>query len=201
MDTVIRLVTPADAPALRDIYAPSVTDTAVSFELEPPTIVEMANRVESCLQMHPWLAADCGGELLGYVYASPHRTRAAYCWSVDVSVYIAAAHRRKGLGKALYTSLFACLRLQGLYNAYAGITLPNNGSVGLHESMGFEPVGIYREVGYKFGQWHDVVWLQMELQTRTTDPAPPILLPDAVRMNAWEAALNAGVPLLGRSNA
>ena len=114
MDTIIRLATAADAPHISDIYAPFVTDTPVSFELEPPAAADIAERIESCLQTHPWLVAERDAEVLGYVYASPHRARAAYCWSVDVSVYTAAAHRRKGLGRALYTSLFACLRLQGL---------------------------------------------------------------------------------------
>jgi phosphinothricin acetyltransferase len=131
--------------------------------------------------------------MLGYVYASPHRARAAYCWSVDVSVYTSSKYRRQGVGRALYTSLFACLRLQGLYNAYAGITLPNPGSVGLHESFGFDLVGIYREVGYKSGQWHDVGWWQMALQPRIMEPPAPTMLPQAVELDGWAVAVDSGL--------
>jgi L-amino acid N-acyltransferase YncA len=141
----------------------------------------------------------CGehhGEVLGYAYASAHRTRAAYQWSVDVSVYVQAQVQRSGVGCALYSSLFKLLTLQGFYNAYAGITLPNPGSVGLHESLGFRPVGMYRAVGYKLGAWHDVGWWQLTLQAPTLSPEP---LKDCRTLPAspeWQAALATGLPLL-----
>jgi phosphinothricin acetyltransferase len=196
MNTTIRLAAPGDAAQIRDIYAPFVTDSAASFEIDPPTVSEMADRIGAILQTHPWLVCERGDEVLGYVHASAHRARPAYCWSVDVSVYNAPAHRRQGIGRALYTSLFSCLRLQGFYNAYAGITLPNPGSVGLHEAMGFELVGIYDNVGYKFGKWHDVGWWQMALQPHIIEPAPPIPLKEAIELEGWEAALKSGEALL-----
>ena len=110
------------------------------------------------LPAFPWLVADVGGEVLGYVYASKHRARAAYLWSVDTTVYIHPRVRRGGVGRALYTTLFGILTLQRFCNAYAGISLPNPGSVGLHEAVGFEKVGVYRGVAYKLGAWHDAGW-------------------------------------------
>src|SRR5262249_21498110 len=130
--TRIRLATEGDAKAIARIYGPVVSATAISFELTPPTEAEMAGRVRSVLKYAPWLVAELEGEVRGFAYASRHRERAAYQWSVDVSAYIAETHRRHGLGRALYTSLFGLLRLQGFYAAHAGITLPNPGSVGLH---------------------------------------------------------------------
>ena len=193
MEAVIRMATLADAERVLAIYSPFITDSSVSFELEPPTVSEMAGRIETCLLTHPWLIYERGGDVLGYVYASPHRSRAAYCWSADVSIYTSTLYRRMGVGRTLYTSLFACLRLQGFYNAYAGITLPNPGSVGLHEAMGFELVGVYAEVGYKFGKWHDVGWWQMALQPHIAAPAAPISLEEAVRSKGWEKAVNTGL--------
>ena len=99
--------------------------------------------------------------MVGYAYAGRHRSREAYQWSVEVSVYVAENQHRRGVGRALYTSLVECLRLQGFFHAYAGITLPNPASVGLHESLGFQPVGVYKDVGYKLGQWHTVGWLEL----------------------------------------
>ena len=136
----IRMATPADAAAIAAVYRPYVTDAATSFEVDPPSAAAMAERVRAVLAIAPWLVytAD-GGPPIGYAYASRHHDRAAYQWSVDVTVYIHADHHRRGIGRALYQQLFALLRLQGFYAAHAGITLPNAGSVGLHESLGFQP--------------------------------------------------------------
>ncbi len=145
---VIRLASERDAEQIAAIYAPNVTDTIISFEFEPPTADEMRRRIEVTLERYPWLVCERhDGRLLGYAYAAAHGSRAAYQWSVDVSVYVHEDARRKGVGGALYASLFAALALQGFYNAYAGATLPNPASVGLHESVGFRPIGIYRGVG------------------------------------------------------
>jgi L-amino acid N-acyltransferase YncA len=193
----IRLATVADAEQVRGIYAPFCEDDSpVSFEVEPPSVEEMARRISKTLVRHPWLVCDDGGEVLGYVYGTVHRERAAYCWSADVSAYIAASRRGLGIGRALYTSLFALLKLQGYANAYAGITLPNPGSVGLHRGMGFEPIGVYREVGFKGGAWHDVAWWQRALGDRPARPESPLTLADAQGLPGWGPAIEAGVPLL-----
>ena len=133
--------------------------TWISFELDPPDEAEMARRIALYGESHGWLVAEVGGVLAGYAYASPHRERAAYASSCDVAIYVDPAFARRGLGRALYAALLG--QLAGKYHAaYAGIALPNDASVGLHEAMGFTPVGMYREVGWKLGGWRDVGWWQ-----------------------------------------
>ena len=192
----IRLAAPVDAAAMLAIYAPIVRETIISFELDPPTTLEMRGRIESGWPRWPWLVCERAGELLGYAYASQHRTRAAYQWSVDSSVYVRADARRGGVARALYTSLFAILELQGFRNAYAGITLPNDASVGFHEALGFEPVGVYRNVGYKLGAWRDVGWWARGLSEHGPDPSPPIHLTALCDSAAWRRAIAAGEALL-----
>jgi phosphinothricin acetyltransferase len=197
MSATMRVALPEDAEAILAIYAPIVRETAISFEVEPPTQVEMHERIATTLRRLPWLVCEHQGEVLGYVYASPHRARAAYQWSVDVSVYIRATARRTGMGRALYHALLQLLILQGFYQCYAGITLPNPASVDLHEALGFQPVGVYEAVGYKLGEWHDVGWWQRGLQPRPSLPTPPTAV-EVLRQTstAWEAALDAGMRLL-----
>ena len=193
----IRPVREEDAGAVAAIYAPCVTGSAISFEVEPPDTAEMRGRIAATTGTHPFLVCEHGGDVIGYVYASSHSPRTAYQWSTNVTVYIDASIRRAGVARALYTSLFALLRLHGFHNAYAGITLPNAGSVGLHESMGFQPVGVYRQVGYKMGAWHDVGWWGLELQAKSPAPPAPPRRSDAVRADArWQSALDAGLSLL-----
>jgi phosphinothricin acetyltransferase len=172
---MIRLAGNDDAAQIAAIYAPYVTDAFVSFEEEPPDAAEMAMRLQSGHPFHAWLVSDEGGRIEGYACASPHRTRAAYRWSADVSVYVARNSHRKGVGRALYGRLLALLRAQGFKSAFAGIALPNAASVGFHESMVFAPIGIYRDVGYKLGAWRDVGWWQLILNAEKA--APTALLP------------------------
>ena len=195
--TGIRLAERRDAAAIAAIYAPSITGGVASFELIPPDAEEMARRMTGILPAHPWLVCEHAGRVTGYVYASQHLARAAYQWSANVSAYIDADFHRRGLGRALYASLFALLRLQGFYNVYGGITLPNPGSVGLHETMGFRLVGVYRGIGYKMGRWHDVGWWHLELQPKpATPPAAPLNLAAAMQLPGWQAALEAGLACL-----
>jgi phosphinothricin acetyltransferase len=156
------------------IYAQYVTETPISFEEIPPTVDQMAHKIERTLETYPWLVALIGDVVAGYAYASAHRDRAAYRWSVDVSVYMDPRFHRRGIGTLLYRRLFEILRRQNFYNAFAGITLPNAGSVGLHEAMGFRPVGEYENVGYKFGRWHTTGWWQLNLQPWSAEPEEPI---------------------------
>jgi phosphinothricin acetyltransferase len=197
MSATIRLATPEDAEAILAIYAPVVRDTAISFEVEPPTLLAMQERIAQTLRHLPWLVCDRQGEVLGYVYASAHRARAAYQWSVDVTVYIHQEVRRTGIGRALYTALFALLARQGFAQCFAGITLPNPASIGLHESLGFQPIGVYREVGYKLGAWHDVGWWQRGIQSCQRLPAPPTAFAVLRQTStAPDTALAAGSALL-----
>lgn len=196
MPALIRLARESDAEAIQRIYAPFVLHTAVSFEIEPPSVDEMRSRMVKILARLPWLVCEWNDKVIGYAYASLHRERAAYGWSVDVTVYIHEEFRRHGVGRALYTSLFQVLRLQGFYNAYAGVTLPNPGSVGLHEAMGFEPVGIYRAVGYKLGQWRDVGWWQLALRDHSTAPAALADMASVAAGAEWEGAIGSGLAVL-----
>jgi phosphinothricin acetyltransferase len=195
----LRFACAGDAAGMAAIYAPHVVESAISFEAVPPTAEMMCERISATLSQLPWLVCERGRELLGYAYASPHSERAAYRWSLNASVYIAAGCRRQGIGRALYTSLFALARLGGYYSVHAGVTLPNAASVGLHESLGFVPVGIYRAVGFKLGAWHDVGWWQLELRPRNSSPAPPVAIPElrAQAPDAVEAAIAAGRAALG----
>jgi phosphinothricin acetyltransferase len=156
-----------DAAACAAIYAPHVEDGPTSFEERAPDAAELADRMEGS---HAWLVAEEEDEVVGFAYACPHRSRPAYRWSVDVSVYVAAGHRGEGHGRRLYEALFANLRERGFRVACAGITLPNEASVALHERLGFEPVGVYRGIGWKAGAWRDVGWWQLALSPGAEDP-------------------------------
>ena len=197
MAAIILLASNEDAGQMLDIDAPIMRNTAISFELEPPRVGEFKSRVAEYLEFAPWLLGESEGGVLGYAYAGRHRSREAYQWSVEVSVYVAENQHRRGVGRALYTSLVECLRLQGFFHAYAGITLPNPASVGLHKSLGFQPVGVYIDVGYKLGQWHTVGWLELILQDQSP-PAPLIGLMDVVDTVAWQRAIDSGAALLDR---
>lgn len=156
----VRIAAATDAAAIHGIYAPVVAHSAISFELEPPTVEEMAQRIEATLPQCPYLVAEREGEVVGYVYASQHREREAYQWSVDVTVYVAPEAHRSGVARTLYGSLLPILETQGFHTAYAGIALPNKGSIGLHEALGF-----------KHDKWHDVgYWCRKLSQSNSPRP-------------------------------
>lgn len=161
---MIRTATTTDAKDLLDIYRPYVEHTAVSFETLPPTPDQFAERIVKALSNWAWLVAEEEGSIVGYAYGTEHRARAAYRWSVETSAYVHPDHQQKGIGKALYVALLDKLSTKGFCNALAGITLPNEASVALHKRVGFEPIGVFRRVGWKFGAWHDVAWLQCVLR-------------------------------------
>ncbi|MEH2394565.1 MAG: arsinothricin resistance N-acetyltransferase ArsN1 family B [Nostoc sp.] len=196
MKAVIRLANESDALKMLAIYAPVVRETSISFEIEPPSETEFQGRIKNYQQQMPWLVCQINGELLGYAYATPYRTRAAYQWSVESSVYVNVEHRRKGVAKALYSSLFQLLQLQGFYNVFAAIALPNPASVAVHEAVGFSPVGVFCKVGYKFSEWHDVGWWQLSLQQQPLPVNPPLSLLELQKLSLWDEALKSGLPLL-----
>jgi len=193
----IRLATAVDADQMLAIYAPFIRDSTITFEIATPTLDAFSARVVGGGETHPWLVAVDGDIVLGYAYASVFRWREAYQWSADASVYVDPAHHRRGIATALYTALFACLRLQGYFNVHAGITLPNDASFALHVAMGFTPVGTYKNVGYKLGAWHSVWWGALALQPPTDDPPAPRPTSDVVGSLAWASALASGKRLLG----
>ncbi|MDA1265061.1 MAG: GNAT family N-acetyltransferase [Planctomycetota bacterium] len=169
--TSIRLATPEDADAVLAIYTPVVENTWVSFEFEAPARAELAQRIASTLARAPWIVAEEEGVCLGYAYAVPFRARPAYCWSLEVSVYVHHDHHRRGVARALYEALFALLRRQGFQRLIAGIALPNEASVTLHESFGFRPVGTFDRVGHKLGDWRAVGFWDLALCDLDAQPA------------------------------
>lgn len=180
--TRIRIAAAEDAPVIAAIYAPYVLETAISFEETPPLAGEMSQRITSALQSYPFLVFESEGEVVGYAYGGPHGGRPAYRWSANVSVYTASDAHRRGIGRALYTTLLDLLDRQGFHSIFAGIAHPNDKSVGLHEAMGFTRIGVYDEVGFKFGRWHDVgYWrrgLRIGLPTSEPIPFPELDLGD-----------------------
>ena len=194
MSIQIRLATPADAAAIADIYAPFCGgESVVSFETAPPTAAEMAERIARITATYPWLVAADATGLRGYVYACRHRERAAYRWAVEVTAYLRADSRGRGLGTALYGVLFDLLRAQGYYRAYAGIALPNPASTALHTSLGFRRVGTYHGVGFKNDAWRDVSWWELALQPETgAAPAEPLPLAAVLAGPDWARAIAAG---------
>jgi phosphinothricin acetyltransferase len=175
MSARITLATAEDAPAIAKIYAPFVEHTAVSFETIPPSADEMAQRIEALASAQlPWLVMKDDRRLLGYAYAAKHRDREAYQWSVESSAYVDESALRSSVGRNLYNALFDILRRQGYQNVYAGTTLPNDASIAFHKSFGFREIGVYREVGYKLGKWHDVAWWYLRIGSHDSNPKQPL---------------------------
>jgi phosphinothricin acetyltransferase len=167
----VRDASELDGEACATIYAPYVTDTAITFEIDPPLAAEMSARIASAVRTHAWVVLEDGRRVVGYAYGGPYKSRPAYRWSCEVSVYLERGRRRTGGGRALYDALFLRLAERGFRTAVAGMTLPNDGSVGLHHAMGFEPVGTFRRIGWKHSAWHDVAWAQMTIATGQDPPA------------------------------
>ncbi len=172
---VIRHADPiADAAACAAIYSPYVASSVISLEAVPPSAEEFGGRMARFSERYPYLVGEDDGQVVAFAYGSLHRERAAYRWACEASVYVDEARRRRGTGRALYTTLFDLLRRQGLQVVCAGITLPNDASVAMHESFGFQLIGVYRRIGWKAGAWHDVGWWQLDLVEPGSDvPAEP----------------------------
>lgn len=172
-EPLIRDARVEDAAACAAIYAPYVTGTAISLETDPPPPAEMAERIAAALRSYAWLVLEESGRVVGYAYGGPFNPRAGYRWACQVSVYLERGRRRTGGGRALYEALFDRLAERGFRTLLAGMTLPNEASVGLHRALGFEPVGTYRRIGYKHGGWHDVAWAQRSIGGTEDPPAEP----------------------------
>ncbi|RNI40100.1 N-acetyltransferase [Hanamia caeni] len=168
----IRCALSSDASSILDIYAPYIANTAVSFETEVPTVEDFTRRIMGNQESCPWLVYESGGFIAGYAYASKHRDRAAYQWSLESSVYVNESFRQQGIATKLYQKLFQILKYQGCRNLYAGITLPNEKSVIFHQKMGFSKIADYKNIGYKFNRWHTVGWYELQLNVYSDAPAP-----------------------------
>jgi L-amino acid N-acyltransferase YncA len=170
----LRAATSADAAAIADIYAPFVTASTVSFETEAPDSAAMRARIEAAGDLYPWLVGEAAdGTILGYAYAAAFRTRPAYRFAVETTIYLGPEACGAGFGELLYRGLLATLAVQGFTQAIAAITLPNPASIRLHERLGFVAAGTYRQVGWKLEAWHDVGLWQRSLAAPATPPAEP----------------------------
>lgn len=195
----MRLATSGDAAEVAAIYAPYCEGSAISFEQVAPTAEDMAQRIATVIAHRPWIVLEDGGAVVGYAYAAPHNERWAYRWSVNTAIYISRTHQRRGAGRALYETLLDLLRCLGYYRAAAGITLPNPASVGLHEAMGFEMVGVYRDIGHKLGAWRDVAWYQASIQPLVAEPAEPRAIGTLSASPEWRDAVARGLAFYRRN--
>lgn len=172
----IRPACPEDAAAILEIYAPYVRETNISFEYEVPTLEEFTQRVRDISSLHPYLVWEENGKLLGYAYAHPYAPRPAYQWGAELTIYLRQGVTHRGMGSTLYGALFDLLRLQGVRTVYGCITAENHPSVAMHRALGFAEGGLFRNAGYKFGRWLDVLWLEKSLGAYT-DPEPFVPFP------------------------
>jgi phosphinothricin acetyltransferase len=170
MNHNMRLATIADSENILRIYAPYISDTAITFETEVPNIKDFSARVEKIIDNYPFLAYEIKDEIVGYAYSSQHRERAAYLYDVDVSIYILPEHHGTGIAYKLYKCLFSILSELGYINAYAALTEPNIKSMKFHQKFNFTKIGTHHKTGYKFGKWHDVTWLEKTINIHNTEP-------------------------------
>ena len=177
----IRFATKKDAAALLEIYAVYIKNTAVTFEIEVPTVTAFAERVEKITETFPWLVCEVEGKIAGYAYASKHGERAAYRWSADLSVYVDEKYHRCGIATALYTALLELLRRQGYYTVYAGVSTPNPKSEAFHTAFGFRNLGEFKNVGYKLGAWRGVTWFELPLAEYVAEPEEPVTIDTLMR--------------------
>lgn len=185
-DKTIRLATERDSASILQIYAPYITDTVITFECQVPSLTAFSERMANIQRKYPWLVCEIDHQIAGYAYASCFHEREAYNWSVDFSVYIDPQYHRRNIGKALYLGLFEILKLQGYYNAYAIVVLPNIKSERLHESFGFKEIGIYQKAGYKFNSWHDVKWYGLTINEHIQSPAKPKSIHEVSHMDKFK---------------
>ena len=192
-EVVLRPAEEEDIAEMLALYAPYVIQTTVSSEYDAPSIEEFTRRWRTYTQKLPWLVCRIDGEVVGYGYAAPHRTRAAYQWSVETSIYVAQEQHRHGIAGAIYAALFELLAMQGYYNIYVGITSPNERSMKFHKAMGFIISGAYQESMYKLGQWRDVLWMGKSLRPHDGAPQPTVPFPEIKDSPLVTRALNQAV--------
>ncbi len=186
----IRLITPTDAEAALAVYAPYVLHTANTFEYEIPSLDDFRTKIEKITAQYPWLVCECDGEIVGYAYGSTHRERAAYQWSPESTVYISDKHHRKGIARVLYNTLFALLKQQGYINVFASVLVTNLNSVEFHRAYGFEEIGLFKNIGYKLGEWHTNLWFQYTLQEHVIDPHVPVPITEMLNNEELKITIN-----------
>lgn len=196
MKAIIRMAKKEDTTQQLDIYAPFILDSAVSFELEVPDPEDYWRRIQGIQAAAPWMVCDIEDRISGFAYAGPHRNRAAYQWSRELSVYVHPEFRRKGVAQALYYTIVRILKLQGYRNVFAGIVVPNPASIAFHRQFGFKPIGVYEGVGYKMGKWQNVSWWGLTLGDLITPPGKIASLDQLSGTRAFEDCIVAGLKAL-----
>lgn len=186
----IRLINETDAQAVLAIYKYYVDHTIISFEYEAPSLEEYLQRINVNTEKYPWLVCLYNNKIIGFAYGSTHRYRTAYQWSPESTIYLAPDFQSKGIGRILYQTLFNILKLQGYFNVFAGVALPNQKSIGFHQTMRFEEIGIFKKVGYKHGNWHDTQWFQLSLNEHTLVPKNPIEFKDILVTEEFTNIIN-----------
>jgi len=185
-----------DCPKMLEIYGPVIKNTVTSFEYTIPPLQEFQARFLRIHSVKPWLVCQWDEQVVGYAYAGPHRSRKAYQWSVELSVYVAPQFYRRGIASALYASLISLLRLQGFYTGLAGISLPNDKSVRFHEAIGFTAVGVYSNVGYKFGKWHSVGWWEIPLNSHSHKPKELLSIEEISQSTVWHDIMSSSEKMI-----
>lgn len=185
----IRLIHPNDAQATLEIYRPYVEKTIISFEYDAPGIDEWETRIKTITADYPWLVCEHNNEIIGYAYASKHRNRTAYSWAVESTIYLSEKFHHKGIAGILYETLFELLRVQGYINVYAGVGVPNIKSEKFHLAAGFYEIGYFKNIGFKFGAWHDTRWFQLHLTDHPANPMKPKTLPEILDTPALKTIL------------
>lgn len=178
MACIVRVAKLEDASRLREIYAPYIEHTAITFEYDCPSVADFSERIKTILKKYPYLVAEKEGQIVGYAYASPfHNDRTAYQWAVEASIYIDQGYHGQGIGKLLYEALEAALRAQGVLNVNVAIAYAEEGdpylpkdSERFHEHMGYRRVGIFERCGFKFNRWYGILWMEKPLGAHTSTP-------------------------------
>ncbi len=194
MSVKIRLASKKDAPQILEIYSPIVRLTHISFEHDVPDASEIAERIAKTLRQYPWLVCEIDARIAGYAYASAFRSRGAYQWTTETTVYVHEGYQRRGVSRALYSSLLAILREQGYRSAVGVIALPNAASIKAHETLGFQEIGVFRNVGFKAGAWRDTGWWQLDLSPTLERPPAPRSISDLAQQDGFDELLQTGLP-------
>jgi phosphinothricin acetyltransferase len=193
LNVTIRMAVDRDTPEILEIYAPYILNSTVSFETVLPTPEEFNIRIRHIQKVLPWLVCEFNGKIAGYAYAADHRSRTAYQWTKELSVYVHDQFRKYGTGTALYVTLMELLRMQGVMNCLAGITLPNDASKKFHERLGFRNVGTYRNIGFKFGRFCDVGWWELFIGDSDNTPGEIVPVEEIVNSAGFEKAVRKGI--------
>lgn len=165
-----------DAEQILEVYKPYVLHTANTFEYDVPTVEEFEQRIKKISTQYPYLVCEHDGRIVGYAYGSTHRERMGYSWCAETTVYLAEAYHRRGIARSLYTALFTLMKKQGYHSIYVSILCTNTASVAFHKSMGFEEIGIFKNIGYKLGKWHSNLWMQLFLNRHNEEPGKPVAI-------------------------